>query len=125
MRDPLRPVDKESHINVPVQARAACGASPCNRGLAEQLIVVSVSADPEPHETISAFHSHCAIATSHARGPEATDFLEMKRWVLWILLEMFVGLIRELPDVLRQRPVTDPEVRGRMMFQRGVVFPAA
>jgi hypothetical protein len=49
----------------------------------------------------------------------------MKRWILRILLEMFVGLIRELADVLRQRPVTDPEVWGRMMFQRGVVFPAA
>ena len=94
-------------------------------GLAEQLIVVSVGADPEPDETVSAFHRHCAIAASHARRPETPDFLEVKRWILRILLEMFVGLIRELAGVLRQRPVTDPEVRGRMMFQRGVVFPAA
>ena len=94
-------------------------------GLAEQLIVVNVGADPEPDETVSAFHRHCAIAAFHARRPETPDFLEMKRWILRILLEMFVGLIRELADVLRQRPVTDPEVRGRMMFQRGVVFPAA
>ncbi len=94
-------------------------------GLAEQLIVVSVGADPEPDETVSAFHRHCAITASHARRPETPDFLEMKRWILRILLEMFVGLIRELADVLRQSPVTDPEVRGRMMFQRGVVFPAA
>ena len=94
-------------------------------GLAEQLIVVSVGADPEPDETVSAFHRHCAIAAFHARRPETPDFLEMKRWILRILLEMFVGLIRELADVLRQRPVTDPEIRRRMMFQRGVVFPAA
>ena len=94
-------------------------------GLAEQLIVVSVGADPEPDETVSAFHRHCAIAASHARRPETPDFLEMKRWILRILLEMFVGLIRELADVLRQRPVKDPEIRGSMMFQRGVFFPAA
>ena len=94
-------------------------------GLAEQLIVVSVGADPEPDETDSAFHCDCAIAASHARRPETPDLLEMKRWVTRTLFETDVGLIRELPDVLRQRPVTDPEVRGRMMFQRGVVFPAA
>ena len=94
-------------------------------GSAEQLIVVSVGADPEPDEPVSAFHCDCAIAASHARRPETPDFLEMKRWILRILLEMLVGLIRELAGVLRQRPVTDPEVRGRMMFQRGVVFPAA
>ena len=94
-------------------------------GLAEQLVVVSVGADPEPDKTVSALHRHCAIAASHARRPETPDFLEMKRWILRILLEMFVGLIRELADLLRQRPVTDPEVRGRMMFQRGVVFPVA
>ena len=93
-------------------------------GLAEQLIVVSVGANPKPDEIVSAFHRDCAIAASHARRPETPDFLEMKRWIMRILLEMFVGLIRELAGVLRQRPVTGPEVRGCMMFQRGVVFPA-
>ena len=94
-------------------------------GLAEQLIVVSVGADPEPDETVSAFNRHCAIATAHARRPETPDFLEMKRWILLILLEMFVGLICELADVLGQRPVTNLEIWGRTVLQRGVVFPAA
>lgn len=96
----------------------------CN-GLAKQLFVVRMGADPEPDETVSTFHRYGAIAASHARRPETPDFLEMQRRILWISFEVLVGLIRELPDILRQRPVADPEVRGCMMVQRGVVFPAA
>lgn len=101
------------------------GGGLCCNGLAKQLLVVRMGADPEPDETVSTFHCHRAIAASHARRPETPDFLEMQRWILRIVFEVFVGVIRELPDILRQRPVADPEVRGRMMVQRGVVFPVA
>ena len=36
-------------------------------GLAEQLVVLGVRADPEPHETVSALHCDRAIVASHAR----------------------------------------------------------
>ncbi len=60
-----------------------------------------------------------------AKQLQALDLLETQRWILRILFKVFVGLIRKFPDILRQRPVAGPEVRGRMMVQRGVVFPAA
>ena len=47
-------------------------------GSGEQLILVSVGADPEPDKTVSAFHRHCAMAASHAHTPETPDLLEMK-----------------------------------------------
>ena len=51
-------------------------------GSGEQLILVSVGADPEPDKTVSAFHRHCAMAASHAHTPETPDLLEMKLMVV-------------------------------------------
>lgn len=45
--------------------------------------------------------------------------------MLRIPLEMLVRLIRELLNVLRQRPITGPIVWSRVVIQRGVDFPDA
>ncbi len=70
-------------------------------GLAKQLLVVRMGADPEADETVSTFHCHCAIAASHTRRLETPDFLKMQRWILRILFKVFVGSIRKLSDILR------------------------
>ncbi len=39
------------------------------------------------------------MVTTYARRPEASNFLEVKRWVTRILFEAFEGEIGELLDV--------------------------
>ena len=53
-----------------------------DNGSGEQLILVSVGADPEPDKTVCAFHRHCAIAASHAHTPETPNLLEIKLMVV-------------------------------------------
>ena len=93
--------------------------------LAEQVVVVGMGADPEPHEVVRGLDGQGAILAPNPGRPEAPNLLEMERRVTWVLLEARVRCVRELLDLLRQGPVACPEIRGRMVGQRGVVFPAA
>src|SRR5258706_13413444 len=84
-----------------------------------------MGADPEPHEAVRRLDGQCAILPTNPSRPEARNLLEVERRVTWVLLEARIGCVRELLDLLRQRSVACPEIRGRMVHQRGVVFPAA
>lgn len=92
--------------------------------LAKQPIVVGMAANPEPDKPIRCFDREGAIVSTDASRPEATYFLEVKRWVSRVLLQAGVGLIGEIPNLLWEGPVERPEIRGRVMYQMGVVLPA-
>ena len=93
--------------------------------LAEQLVVIRMGADPEPHEAVRGLDGQGAILPTNPSRPEAPNLLEMERRVPWVVLEVGVGCVREVLGRLRQGPVACPEIRGCMVRQRGVVFPAA
>jgi hypothetical protein len=60
-----------------------------------------VGTDPEPDESISDLDRESAMVTTHPCRPETPDLLEVKRRVTWVLLQVRVGLIGKLLDVLR------------------------
>ena len=92
---------------------------------AQQAIVVGMTADPEPHEAVRGLDRDGAIVSTDASRPEATDLLEVKRWMTRILFQTCIRLIRELLEVRWQGAVTRPEIGGCVVCQRGVVFPVA
>jgi hypothetical protein len=93
--------------------------------LAKQPIVVGMTADPKPDQALRCFDRESAIVSANTGRPEPAYFLEVKRGMPWVLLQACVRLIGEIPNLLRQRPVQRPEVRGGVMGQSGVVLPAA
>jgi hypothetical protein len=95
------------------------------RLLAEQPIVVSMTADPEPYEPVRDLDRDGAIVSTDPDRPEATDPLEVKRWMTRVLLQAGIGLIGELLDARWQGPVKRPEIGGCVVRQSGVVLPAA
>jgi len=64
----------------------------------DQFVVLCVRTDPEPNDAISGPDAHSAVTRTDARGPEAADFLQVKRRVTRILLEKFEASIRDTPD---------------------------
>ena len=61
---------------------------------AEEVIVLGVRADPEPHDDVAFDDANCAMAESHpcsVDGPGRMHTLESETSVLWILLEEAVG----------------------------------
>jgi hypothetical protein len=48
------------------------------RSLAKQPIVVGMTADPEPDESIGRFDGQRSVVGANPRRPEATNFLEVK-----------------------------------------------
>jgi hypothetical protein len=93
--------------------------------LAKQPIVVGMTANPKPDQAVRCFHREGAIVSADTGRPEPADFLEVKGGVPWILLQACVRLIGEIANLLRQRLVQRPKVRGSVMGQSGVVLPAA
>ena len=91
--------------------------------LAKQPIVVGMTANPEPNQPVRRFDREGAIVSADTSRPEPADLLEVERGVPRILLQASVRLIREIPNLLRQRSVQRPEVRGSVMDQIGVVLP--
>lgn len=47
------------------------------RGLANQLVILCMSADPEPDDAISRINSHRSILDSDSGRPEPTHLLKM------------------------------------------------
>ena len=45
--------------------------------LAEQLVILSMCADPEPHKPVTGLDGQCTIASPDPRRPETTNLLEM------------------------------------------------
>ena len=92
---------------------------------AKQLVILGMRSNPEPNEAVGRLCGERAVAGTDASRPVWADFLELKRRVAVVFLEMFVGSICNLPDFRRQRLVASPEVWVRVMLQSGLVLPAA
>jgi hypothetical protein len=58
------------------------------RLLAKQPVVICMAADPEPDKTVDGLDGKGPIVASDPGGPEAADFLEMKRRMMRILFEV-------------------------------------
>ena len=93
-----------------------------NGGLADELVVLGMRPDPEPHQPVIDLDRQGAMMTSGSHRPEATGLLEMERWVAWIALETLVRSIGDVANALRQGAIARPKVGGRVVLQMGVVL---
>jgi len=55
-------------------------------GLAHQLVIVSMAADPEPQNAISNVHTQRAAMETNADRPKTPGFFEVQRWMVRISL---------------------------------------
>jgi len=94
-----------------------------SKGLADQLVVLCVRPDPEPHDAVGRFHAHGAVTDSNARRVEPADFLQVKRGMSRIAFELLETAIGETLYWYRQRPIALPELRRGVMIQNFVVLP--
>ncbi len=78
---------------------------------ADQAVVVSVGADPEPMHAIGGWQTKCAVLQpdSGAIDPLARQQLEMERRVLGVRLEQPEVLVGKIANLSRQGPVAAPE----------------
>ena len=53
--------------------------------MTEQLVIVGMRSDPEPQHIALVFHGHGPVVEANADSPEASDLLEVQRWMTWIL----------------------------------------
>jgi hypothetical protein len=79
-------------------------------GLAKDLIVVCVAADPEPHETVGRFDREGPMMTPNPRRPESTHLPEVQGRMLRVVFQVTVGSIGEPLDLWRQGAVAGPEI---------------
>ena len=69
--------------------------------LANDLIVVCVAADSEPHETVGPFDCEGPMMTPNPRRPEATHLLEVQGRMVRVVFQVTVGSIGEPLDLWR------------------------
>ena len=55
-----------------------------------------MGADPEPYEAVERFDGKGAVVTPGPDRPEATDLLEVERWVTGVFLQPRVRLVGEV-----------------------------
>jgi hypothetical protein len=81
----------ESHaVHVSTMLAENVGHVRCERELSDELVVIGVSADPEPNEILSRLDCERAVVQPYARRPEPTHLFEMQRRVTRITLQVFV-----------------------------------
>ena len=85
--------------------------------LADEFVVVGVSTDPEPEQSIGRLDGDGPVMEPDTRGPEPTDLLEVKRWVSGVGSEKGERLISELPNLSGKRSVAGPEVGRGVVLQ--------
>ena len=95
------------------------------RGLANQLVVFRVRADPEPNDTVLSRYSYSSVLETNTGRPEAADFFEMQRRMLGVRLQQFEGFAGLFTDRSRKGVIAGPEIRRGVMYQIFVDFPAA
>ena len=81
------------------------------RRLADEPVVFSVRADPEPLNSAVHIVSEDSVVSADASRPERADAFEMKRWMARIHLEQLVVLVGKRTDVLWQGSVQCPKSR--------------
>ena len=101
------------------------GAAWLDTGLANQLVVVPVSTNPEPENSVWRLYFDRPVLKSHTSGPEAAHFLEMQGRMLRVRLQQFKGFVGLLTDLSRKCVVVGPKIRRSVMDQIFVDFPAA
>jgi len=89
-----------------------------------ELIVIGVSADPDPVDAILYVYTKRTIVLADTYRPEIADPLEVKRGVPGVGLEQLVIFIRKFADFAWERPVKLPELGRRVMLQISRAFPA-
>ena len=72
-----------------------------NKRLAEQLVILCMRSDPEPDRAFGSVDGQRSVVRAHAGRPKTPDFLEADRWILRILLDMAICLVRQPADVFR------------------------
>lgn len=55
-------------------------------GLAHQLVIVGMAADPEPQNAISNDHTQRAVMEANADRPKTPGFFEVQRWMVRVSL---------------------------------------
>lgn len=90
---------------------------------ANQPIVVSVAADPEPDEFIIRRHAESAVPTAHPYGPESAHLLQVKRGVRRVGLEKLKVLVGRSANRARQGSVVSPERPARDVPHNSVERP--
>jgi hypothetical protein len=76
-------------------------------------------------EPIWSLDRNGTIISTDPNRPEATDLLEVQRWVARVLFQASTCSIGELLDLRWQRPVARAEVGGCVVRQSGLGLPAA
>lgn len=92
--------------------------------MTEQLVIVGMRSDPEPQHIALVFHGHCPVVEANTDGPEATDLLEVERWMTWVLAQQGIAPVGETLDVCGQMTIVDPETWGRSVSHRSVHRPS-
>jgi hypothetical protein len=81
----------------------------CKHRLAQELIVVRVTADPKPEYSIRNLNTQGTIVTPYPNREITSYTLEMQRGMKRILLEQREVLVSQFADHRRQGMVTGPE----------------
>lgn len=92
--------------------------------LPNDLVVVSMGADPHPVDPLWDIRAKGSIVMTDTDGPKVTDPLEMERRVARIRFEKNEILVRKRPDFNRQRLVQRPEPGRCQMLQISRAFPS-
>ena len=70
-----------------------------NERLSEKLVILSMCSNPKPDRAFGTVYGQRTIVRAHTGRPKASDLLEAHGWILRVLLEMVVSLIRQPADV--------------------------
>jgi len=92
--------------------------------MTEQLVIVGMHSDPEPQHIALVFHGHCPVVDTDTDGPEASDLLEVQRWMMWILAQQGIAPVGETLDVCWQVMIVEPETWGRAVSHKSVHRPS-
>lgn len=88
--------------------------SPRDDSATDQMIVLSVCADPKPMNLVSITNAKRPVVARHADRPQVrVESLELERGMPWIVLPQPVLLSRLIPNGLRKPGVEAPILRGR------------
>src|SRR5712692_2126854 len=91
--------------------------------LADQLVVLGVWTDPKLHDPVRGLDANRTMMGAYSRRPEATDFLEVKRWISRVPFQLLEAPIREALNRNGKRAIALPELRRCVVIQSLVVVP--
>jgi hypothetical protein len=113
-------------LNVPHHPRALLlRASVWMRWLADQPVVLGVWTDPKPHDSSRGLDADRTVMGADSRRPEATNFLEVKRWISRVPFQLLEAPVRETLNRNGKRAIALPELRRCVVIQSLVVVPDA